>query len=162
AAQRTAPSASASDLSRFDVSVGYSYVRGRTVIATGCCFNMNGGSTSVNVNLSDWIGIVGDFGAFYTHSVQNRGFSLSMITYTFGPRLTIHKNSRLSLYVQTLYGGGHAGGTLYTRGFKVNSNLGPRNAFAMDLGGGLDWNVSRRIGFRAAQLDWLFTKFPNG
>jgi outer membrane immunogenic protein len=65
--------------------------------------------------------------------------------------------------LQALFGGGRAGGTLYTVGFQQRSApLSAKNSFAMALGGGLDLNVSRHIAIRAFQADWLYTQSPNG
>ena len=43
AAQSSAPINAAP---RAEVALGYTYVRARTVVTGGCCFNMNGGSAS--------------------------------------------------------------------------------------------------------------------
>jgi opacity protein-like surface antigen len=155
-------SAGISENPRVEVSVGYSYVRARTVIPTGCCFNMNGGSASGAFNVNSWLGIAGDFGGYYTGNVRNSGFSLEVFSYTFGPRISIRRR-RVTPFAQALFGGGHAGDTLYTVGFQQGSAPPTaRNSFAMVLGGGLDVNVSRHIAIRAAQADWLYTQFPNG
>src|SRR5262249_54023589 len=110
AAQRPSPigAGATSSAPRLEVSLGYSYVRGKTRFV-GCCFSMNGGSLSAAYNLNDWLGVVGDFGGYYTRNVNKTAFSLSMITYTFGPRYTIRKSERFTPYVQTLFGGVHGG-----------------------------------------------------
>src|SRR5579862_2544208 len=76
AAQRSSPSGAASAAPRLEVSLAYNNVRAQTVIATGCCFNLNGGTVSVALNLNRWLGVVGDFGGEYTPSVQKSPFSL--------------------------------------------------------------------------------------
>jgi opacity protein-like surface antigen len=81
-----------------------------------------------------------------------------MYTYTFGPRVSIHKLKVLTPYGQALFGGGHASGTLYPAGAPTLS----RNAFAMELGGGVDANISKHFAVRLAQVDYLFTDFPDG
>jgi outer membrane immunogenic protein len=123
---------------------------------------MNGGSASVAVNVNHWLGFVGDVGGHYTGNAGNGGFTLSVISYTFGPRLSFRRSQRITPYVQGLFGGARAGGTLYTLGFQQGSTAGPRNAFALAMGGGLDVSVNHRFAIRAFQADWLFTKFPNG
>jgi opacity protein-like surface antigen len=162
AAQRPSSAATAGDTPRVEISLGYSPVVSRTVISTGCCFRMNGGSASVAANVNRWLGFVGDVGGYYTGNAGSGGFTLSVISYTFGPRVSFRRSSRFTPYVQGLFGGARAGGTLYTLGFQQGSTIGPRNAFAMLLGGGLDINVNHRFAIRAIQADWLFTKFPNG
>lgn len=154
---------SAGDAPKVEVSLGYTYVRAKTVVAAGCCFNMNGGSLSVAFRANNWLSLVGDFGAYYQGNVLNTGLTLSVFPYTFGPRISLRKSKRFTPYVQALFGGGHAGGTTYTRSFHIGSAPPiPRNAFAMELGGGIDANVSRHFAIRLAQVDYLFTNFPDG
>jgi hypothetical protein len=148
---------------KVEVSFGYDYVRARTVPAAGCCFNMNGGSASVAASVNKWLSVVGDFGGYYTGNVMNSGDTLSVFSYTFGPRISIRRSERFTPFMQGLFGGGHAGGTLYTRTFQQGSAPPTaRNSFAMVLGGGLDVNVNRHFAVRAFQADWFFSEFPNG
>jgi opacity protein-like surface antigen len=154
------PSAASNNTPRAEVSIGYSYVRARTVNPTA--FSMNGGSASAVLNVNNWLGIGGDFGGYYTGNVLKTGFSLDVFSYTFGPRISI-RTHRVTPFAQALFGGGHAGNTLYTAGFQ--QGVAPpsvKNSFAMVLGGGLDVNVSRHLAIRAFQADWLYTQFPNG
>jgi len=147
------------DIPKLEVSVDYTYLRARTVVATGCCFNMNGGDLSVAYNATKWVGLVGDFGAYYAGNVQNTGFTLSIFPYTFGPRFTVRKNKTFTPYAQALFGGGHAGGTLYTRNFVPP---GSKNAFALIVGGGVDANINSHFAIRLAEVDYMFTNFPDG
>jgi opacity protein-like surface antigen len=160
AAQSSAP---ANITPRVEVALGYTYVRARTVVAEGCCFNLNGGSVSVAVGVNKWLSLAGELGGYYTGHVRNSDESLSVFPYIFGPRFSYRRSERFTPFVQGLFGGGHAGGTLYTRYFREGSAPpSPRNAFAMALGGGLDVNLNRRWAVRVFQADWFFTQFPNG
>jgi hypothetical protein len=160
AAQSSAP---ANITPRVEVALGYTYVRARTVVAAGSCFNMNGGSVSAAVGVNQWLSLVGDFGGYYTGNARNSGDSLSVFPFIFGPRFSYRRSQRFTPFAQGLFGGGHAGGTLYTRTFRQGSAPpSARNAFAMALGGGLDVNISRHFAVRAFQADWFFTEFPNG
>jgi len=141
---------------RVELSLGYSYVLAKTVIPSGCCFNMHGGSASVAANVTESVGLVADVGGYHTNNVRNSGLTLTVISYTFGPRLSIRRE-HFTPFAHALFGAAHGGGTLYTTGFPG----GRRTAFATILGGGLDINVSR-IAIRAIEADWLFTKLPNG
>ncbi len=160
AAQSSAPDNIAPQV---EVAFGYTYVRARTVVAAGCCFNMNGGSVSAAVGVNQWLSLVGEFGGYYTGDVRSSRDSLSVFPFIFGPRFSYRRSQRVTPFVQGLFGGGHAGGTLYTRTFREGSAPpSARNAFAMALGGGLDVNLSRHFAIRAFQADWFFTQFPNG
>jgi hypothetical protein len=164
-AQGRAPQSSgiAQDAPKIEAAVDYAYVRGSTVSTAGCCFNMNGGTASVALNLNEWLGLVGEGGGYYKSNLLNSGLSLSVFSYMFGPRVSIRKNARVTPFIEGLFGGGHAGGTLYTRAFQPGgAPPTARNAFAMALGGGLDINLSPHIAVRAFQADWLYTQFPNG
>ena len=146
-----------------EVSLNYAYVLARTVNQAGCCFNAHGGNVSVSVNLNEWLALVQDFGGYYAGNIHNSGLTLRLFSYTAGPRISMNKSGRLTPFVQGLFGGAHAGGTLYTRGFQQGSAPPqPQDSFAMILGGGLDVNVSRNFAIRTVQADWFFTKFPNG
>jgi peptidoglycan-associated lipoprotein len=158
AAIPAAAQSSSDDSSKFELSAGYSWVHARAVPAAGCCFSMNGGSASFAYRANNWLSVVGDFGGFTNGNVLKSGLSLTVYPYTFGPRLSIRKWKQLTPYGQALFGGGHASGTLYTTGAPTAS----RNAFAAELGGGLDANISQHFAIRLAQVDYLFTNFPDG
>jgi peptidoglycan-associated lipoprotein len=149
---------SSDNSSKFEVSAGYSWVHARAVTAMGCFFSMNGGSGSFAYCANDWFSVVGDFGGFTNGNVLKSGLSLTVYSYTFGPRVSIRKWKQLTPYGQALFGGGHASGTLYSIGAPTSS----RNAFAMALGGGVDANIGQHFAVRLAQVDYLFTDFPDG
>ena len=163
-AQGPPPSGVGDNVQNFEVSLGYAYLHSRTVNPTaGCCFNLHGGDISIAVNMNEWLDLVGDFGGSYARDLMDSGYTLSIFTYTFGPRISIHKSGRFTPFVQGLFGGGHAGGTLYTAGFQQGATApSSQDSFAMALGGGLDVNVGQHFAIRAFQADWLYTQFPNG
>lgn len=161
-AQFPAPSGT-SDAPLGEVSLGYAYVHARTVNPGGCCFNMHGGNVSVSVNLNEWLALVQDFSGLSGSNVNNSGFDLRIFSYTGEPRIFLNKSGSWTPFVHSLFGGAHAGGTLYTRGFQQDSApQHPQDSFAMILGGGFDFNVNQNLAIRAAQADWFFTKLPNG
>jgi outer membrane immunogenic protein len=141
---------------------GYSYMRAN-IVFSGASLSANGGSTSVTVYLSDWFGLVGDFGLYQQRNVAGQGFSLTFSSYQFGPRLRFPQLTHLTPFAHFLWGGGHAGGTAYTRslGFGVPP-LGVNNAFVLTAGAGADWKVSPRIAIRLVQADYLHSEFLNG
>lgn len=73
----------AQDTPKADVAAGYSFLW----IGQGFTFFMNGGSGSVALNVNNWLGAVGDFGAYHA----SPGVSLTAETYTFGPRFSYRK-----------------------------------------------------------------------
>jgi opacity protein-like surface antigen len=143
---------------KFDVFGGYSYMYGNVVV-TGQGINLNGGGGSFAYNYNKWLGLVFDLTANYQGNVASTGRNLNVTTYLFGPRISWRKNEKLTPFGQILLGGGHGGGTLYTAG---PSPLGTQNAFAMTLGGGLDWKVHSSISVRLFDAEYLRTQFNNG
>lgn len=150
--------ASAQETARVDIFGGYTYLHGNVVV-TGQGINQNGASGSASYNLNKWFGLAFDFGGTYDGKVAGTARSLTLTTYLFGPRFSLKKNEKFSPFAQVLFGGGHAGGTLYTGG---TNPLGTQNSFAMAGGGGVDWNLRPRIGLRVFQAEFLRTQFNNG
>jgi len=111
-----------------DVAVGYGFIE----VPQGFTFMMHGGSGSVAVNVNNWLGIVGDFGAYHAHP----GVSLTAETYTFGPRFSYRAWDRFTPFAQVLVGGQHA--SAVTTGFTDASN-----AFALGAGGGFDIGLDK-------------------
>ena len=97
---------------RVDVFGGYSFMRSN-IVTTGTLFSLNGGSGSVVYNLSNWLGIVGDFGFYEQGNAAGLGKSLTLSSYQFGPRISLRDHS-LVPFGQVLLGGGHATGFVST------------------------------------------------
>jgi opacity protein-like surface antigen len=153
-----ASSVQAQEPPKFDLFGGYSYMYGNVVV-TGQGINLNGGGGSFAYNYNKWLGLVFDLTANYQGNVASTGRNLNVTTYLFGPRISWRKNEKLTPFGQILLGGGHGGGTLYTAG---PSPLGTQNAFAMTLGGGVDWKVQPSISVRLFDAEYLRTQFNNG
>jgi hypothetical protein len=112
-----------------DVAVGYGLIE----VPQGYTFMMHGGSGSVAWNVNNWLGIVGDFGAYHSHP----GVSLTAETYTFGPRFSYRALDRFIPFAQVLVGGQHA--SAVTTGFTDASN-----AFTVGAGAGFDIGLDGR------------------
>lgn len=103
------------------------------------------------VNLSNHLGIVGDF------SYNSKGVSVPSVfgsnkinvqhTYfLFGPRLSF-RGERATGFLQTLVGGAH-----------IRDEFGSIHRttdLALAIGGGVDLKISKRLAIRALQLDYL-------
>ena len=132
----------AQDAPKADVAVGYSLL----FLPKGFTLTLNGGNVAGAFNINDWLGVVGDFGA-YNGSPGIPG--LTGETYTFGPRVSYRKWNRLTPFAQTVVGGGHANST--NGGF-----LGARSAFAFGAGAGGDLGLDRAGKFALrTQLEFL-------
>ena len=156
-----APSAKAQDAPKWEVFGGYTYMHSNIVVS-GTTFNMNGGSGSVAYQLTDWFSLVGEFAVTHQGAVAAKPFSLTVTTYEFGPRVSWRNHTHLTPYGQVLFGGGHAGGSLYTSSLGAGlAPLGSSNDFNFTAGGGVDWKLNHGFSVRLAQAEYLHTQFAN-
>jgi outer membrane protein OmpA-like peptidoglycan-associated protein len=157
---------------RFDLFVGYSYIRAvPSYTVDNRLVWLHGGSTSLAYNVNRRLGLVGDFGAYtnsemrfsggYTGTVDVDNSNVAVMTYLFGPRLSFWKQDRVSLFAQALFGGVHAN-EVVLKNCTVNCTLLPsENSFAMTAGGGLDLRVRPHFAIRLFQAEYLMTRFTN-
>jgi hypothetical protein len=118
----------AQETPKADVALAYGFIE----VPQGFTFQMNGGSAAVAWNVNNWLGVVGDFGAYHAHP----GVSLTTETYTIGPRFSYRAFDRLVPFAQILIGGQHA--SAVTTGFTDASN-----ALALGAGAGIDIGLDR-------------------
>jgi hypothetical protein len=157
----SAPPAHAQDAPKWEIFGGYTYMRANIVV-TGTQFNMNGGSGSVAYNLTNWFGLVGDFGVTHSGTTGTQPFSLTVTTYEFGPRVSWRNHTKLTPFAQVLIGGGLENGTLYTSSLGSGlAPLGTSNDFNFTAGGGMDWKINHGFSVRLAQAEYLHTQFAN-
>jgi opacity protein-like surface antigen len=124
--------------------------------------NLQGGSGSLAFNVNKWFGLAGDFGGSKISSINASGFpsvnvDSTLFTYLFGPRFSYRGNKTVTPFAQLLVGGAHitdvtSAGVTIAKG---------ENAFAMAVGGGLDWNVNKYFAVRVGQVEYLMTRFTN-
>jgi opacity protein-like surface antigen len=141
------------DTPKFDVFAGYSYVRENPSSAGADGFNLHGGSASIAYNADHWLSAVADFGGYHSNNILGTGVDGTLSTYLFGPRISYHRDSRITPFGQVLFGVAHIGGS---NGLAFSTS---NNSFAMTVGGGVDVKISRRFSIRPAQVDYLLTRF---
>jgi opacity protein-like surface antigen len=139
-----------------EVFAGYTYIRLNSGFGIPGV-NMNGGSASVSFNPTSSIGIVADFGGSHIAKVGSLSVDANMYSYLFGPKLA-HRSGRWTPFVQALFGGAHVSGSATVPSVAV-IGFGSQNAFAMAVGGGVDWNATNHIGVRLIQAEYLMTRF---
>lgn len=173
--------ASAQEFPRFEAAADYSY--GRFVPSANYVnnYSLNGGGGSLDVNLTQYIGIKMDLqgynsntntltipvGPNFPNGVSGR-VSGNLFTYLFGPQIKFRMGG-FQPFVHALYGGAHS--NVYGTAFQTlcqpiasqcafkGSPSG--NAFAMAYGGGIDFRINKSISLRPAEIDYLYTKFSN-
>jgi hypothetical protein len=110
-----------------DVAGGYSFL----YVVKGFTLATNGGSASVALHANNWLGLVGDFGAYHGSAA-----SLTLETYTFGLRFSSRKNDRFVPFSQALLGGSHAS--------MISGGFTGLDSFVFGGGGGADIALGRR------------------
>jgi opacity protein-like surface antigen len=137
-------SAAAQDTPASELFAGYSYARVDASPADD--LNLHGWNASLSGNVNRWFGIVGDFAGHYA---RPSGVSVRNYLFLFGPRITA-RSENATPFVHALFG------------FARASALGTtERAFAMALGGGVDFNVHQNVAIRAIQADYVLTRFAS-
>jgi opacity protein-like surface antigen len=137
-----------------DVFAGYSYVRANPSTSGSNSFGLNGGSASVAYNFNNWLSGVADFGGYHSTLGQVSGLEGTLSTYLFGPRVSYHRFGRVTPFGEVLFGVAHD-----VTGANGLNTANSRNAFAMTVGGGVDYRVSSRFSIRPLKVDYLLTRF---
>ena len=132
---------------RFNVNANLSGV------APSETFNGNGGGGQLEYNANNWIGTVAELGGFGVTSTTNGALVGGVLTYLFGPRVNF-RHGKLVPFAQALFGG------VRTTDGIIHS--GPENHFAMTVGGGVDFKVSKLLSVRPVQAEYFMTTIPDG
>jgi opacity protein-like surface antigen len=143
----------AQDTPKVDVFAGYSYVRENPATSGIDAFNLHGGSASIAYNANHWLSAVADFGGYHSSDILGTGVDGTLSTYLFGPRISYHRDSRITPFGQVLFGVAHIGGS---NGLAFSTS---NNSFAMAVGGGVDYKISHRFSIRPVQVEYLLTRF---
>ena len=158
---------------KVELAAGYSYVNFHTNIPGTGNQNLNGGGGAFVYNLADWLGIKAEFmgygfGSGWTGKLHELGYigsaSANLLTYQFGPQLK-WRPGRFQPFIESLYGGAHSNGyasVLKAKGdgtYLLKGGGGNDNAFALELGGGLDIVLSKTVQIRPVEVDYQLTRF---
>jgi hypothetical protein len=119
----------------------------------GFNFNGGGGQLAYNFNQDSKIkyGVVADFAGYHWSGSEANG---NVFTYLFGPRVSFG-DAKFTPFVQALFGGARGSGAF-------GGSSGSEEAFAMTVGGGLDWQINRHWFVRPVQAEYLLTDFSEG
>jgi opacity protein-like surface antigen len=182
--------ATATDIPKFETFLGYTYVRANQFNQnTGLGkeiggFDMNGGSAQFIYNFNKSFSGVADVGAVAKQNVGIINADDTTTFYLFGPRWSYRNHSRFTPYAQILFGGATravsrkldvvTGSNIPVFPVVTPHDLFPgadteitaqvsasQTAFAMAVGGGLDWKLSKRFSFRPVAVDYVLTRFPS-
>jgi opacity protein-like surface antigen len=129
---------------------------------------LHGWNAEAQYNTGRWLGIAADLGGRYgTPITASRGRTLAGLpdetAYSFmgGPVISYRTKSRITPFVHALFGWERTSLSASTITGSVSSPI-PVAAtnytdFAVALGGGVDFRITRRFSARLGQLDWYHT-----
>ena len=130
---------------------------------SGCgCFSLNGGSASFAVPIKHgaW-SVAGDITLTHAGNISAAGYDLDLSIFTAGIRYRpALRSSSWQPYAQVLAGPAYSSGSFVLAQHAVG--ISGSDAFAANLGGGIDYRLNRRFALRLAEADYLLTTFDNG
>jgi hypothetical protein len=157
----------AQDYPKAEVSFGYSFINVHPNFPQITSYNLNGGGAAFVYNFTPLFGIKAEFmdytgggGAQLRALGYTGNVSGNLFTYEFGPQIKKH-SGKIQPFGEALFGAGHTGtyGTIYNAIHGIQAAGNSNNAFAMELGGGLDIPVNHVLSIRPVEADYLFTQF---
>jgi outer membrane protein OmpA-like peptidoglycan-associated protein/opacity protein-like surface antigen len=146
------------NLTRFDVAVGYNYVRANAPPGGCQCFSLGGGFLSAGYHVNSWLSFAGEVTGQHGNDISSLGQDLTLMTFTGGPRVQFN-GRRLVPFGQVLVGGAHGSDSYFPTG---TSSSPTASAFALQAGGGVDFLLSTHWAIRVADVEYLKTELPNG
>ncbi len=142
-----------------EIALDYTYVRTNAPPAGCGCFSMNGGSGSYAYHFGPQFAAVIEVGAVHAGNVDGTGLDLTLTSYLGGPRFYYRRpHARFVPYGQVLLGAVRATGGLAPAN---SGGASSSTVFGSTLGGGVEFNISRAITLRVAQIDYFVTTFDN-
>ena len=151
----------AQDTPKAEIFGGYSYFRGDGEDYPET--DLHGWTAAGTVNVNKWLGVKADFSGHYNDFQISPGIKANVNVHMFlgGLQFTSYKNEKVTPFVHALLG-------VARRNTSVSAAIagtGPRgvsdNAFALVVGGGLDWNFKKSLAWRVFQTDYVFTTFDD-
>jgi len=150
-------------LPKTQIAIDYSYMRANSTPGQCGCFNLNGGSAEVAIQVYRNFSAVADITGDRAGTTSVSGQSLSLLSYTGGPRFSYSlrrsQRTHITPFVQALVGAVHGFDAPFPNGSGTVTNSA--NALALLLGGGIDVAVSHRFSIRAVQVDYGLYRLSN-
>ncbi len=147
---------------KVEIFGGYSFLRADTGDTGLNDIHAHGFNTSLAGNITKNIGVVGEFSRFtlsetFTTPITGTvNLDSSILTYLFGPRVTLHRG-KVEPFVHALFGGARENDRISGGIVDESTDSG----FAFALGGGLDVKVHDNFAIRVAQVDYLGDRLGN-
>jgi peptidoglycan-associated lipoprotein len=143
---------------RYTVALGYQYIRANAPPGSCNCFSTNGGFAEGAYAFRYWLRAAAEVTGSQASNIGPLGQNLTLMTYTAGPQVVLHVH-RLEPYAQALFGAAHASNSYFPSSTSYSTSA---TSFAYQAGGGIDFTLSRHIGIKVIEAQYLHTGFPNG
>jgi opacity protein-like surface antigen len=146
---------------RVEIFGGYSYLGSDFNFPEFSSDHFNGWEASVTGKVNRWAGITADISGHYGSSIAV-GVAPDFMseetphqyTVMFGPQLSYPNRTRVIPFAHALFGFSNA----KVGQFDLDAvNTASDTGFAMALGGGLDFSLTKNIAIRGVQADWMRT-----
>jgi opacity protein-like surface antigen len=119
----------------------------------------HGAAGSLSYNVNRWFGVTGEISGCKGRGPSGIGFfgppperTNTWFSYLVGPRVSYRR--RFTPYAHVLFGGAH-------RNTDASIDVFQGNAFALTVGVGVDVRISKHIGIRIIQPEYLRSDFGN-
>lgn len=125
-------------------------------------FWMQGGSIELGTSTWRGLGVAANVSGLHTSSIGTGSVPLSLVTTTFGPRYRLHPQrsmTRISPYGEVLLGVANGFDSVFPG---ARSSQSSAESFALQIGGGIDYDLGHRLSVRVLHISWLRTYLPNG
>jgi opacity protein-like surface antigen len=136
-----------------DLFLGYSFLRVNPAGNTPG-FPNDGGVAAFSLNFNEWFALESEFGCYYNGNVKRTGADSTSMTYLIGPRLSYGKSQSVNPYFHVLFGAARVSSSAFTE----TGDDASRHSFAMAVGAGLDFQISKVVSLRPIQMDYLLTQ----
>ena len=149
-----------------DLSVAYSVEQAKLAPGSCGCFWLQGAGVDAAVTFWKGIGLAASFTGEHAGNVEP-GVDVNKIDFTAGPRYTYtawkgHTKAtdqrRLQIFGQGLFGYMHGFDGVYPTAGGVVSSAG---SLAIEAGGGLNLFLTRRLGVRLLEAEYVRSALPN-
>ena len=138
------------DIPGFEAAGSFAYTH--SVSTNAGAFNLIGGTAEGTYYLPHWFGLTADVGLERFRDLP-AGLNSTVYTFTSGPKIPLtHHWRRVTPFAQALVG-------LARLNANASSVSAGENSVAVFVGGGVDLQLSPELAIRAAQVDYMYTRF---
>jgi peptidoglycan-associated lipoprotein len=141
------------------------YAAQRSIVTgPGNGFWLQGAAADASVPVYRDLSLAASLTFGHSGNTGGAGSSLDVVTMVAGPRFTWQmrptvSKPRASLFAEGLFGVAHGFNSIFPEGSTLASSA---SSFALMTGGGIDVPLSRWVGVRLLQVDYIRTSLPNG